>query len=289
MPNNANSHHDQNPAPAIRAYLGGSFDPVHNGHLQMAMSVYKHLLPIAKRQQRELQVSLLPNARSPFKDRSTNPAHRLAMLKLATQETPLQISELELWQTPPVYTIDSVQTLRRRYPDDSLIFIMGMDSARTLAKWKDGLQLTNYVHLWIFNRIENPILSDASSSNLSMPSVATPQEYDNADTLCAQDITRLCSELPAQLRAQVTETALDLVQPFSYSAQNCALLKRGDQGRIYIDQRQVNAISSTDIRKQLQMHPTKADIEPNNVSRLLNPAVYQYIIAHQLYSATQFR
>ncbi|WP_407074208.1 nicotinate-nicotinamide nucleotide adenylyltransferase, partial [Psychrobacter sp. GW64-MNA-CIBAN-0177] len=91
-------------------------------------------------QQRALHVSLLPNARSPFKNESTNPKHRLAMLKLATLNTPLQIDELELWQAPPVYTIDSVRTLRQRYPHDSLIFIMGMDSARSLDKWKDGLK-----------------------------------------------------------------------------------------------------------------------------------------------------
>ncbi len=281
----SNKNIDKKPDSAIRAYLGGSFDPVHCGHLQMAMSVYQYLLPIAQRQQRQLHVSLLPNSRSPFKDRSTNPEHRLAMLKLATKDTPLQISELELWQTPPVYTIDSVQTLRTRYPDDSLIFIMGMDSARTLAKWKEGLRLTDYVHLWVFNRIENMDLSPT----LSAQSLATHKQYDAAGTLSVRDIRTLCSKLPSQLQSQVTESVLDLVQPFSYSAQNRTLLKSSAQGRIYIDQRQVSAISSTDIRKQLQMPATKADIEPNHVSTLLNPAVYQYIIAHQLYSVTQFR
>ncbi len=296
MPNNANSHHDQNPAPTIRAYLGGSFDPVHNGHLQMVMSVYKHLLPIAKQQQCEMQVSLLPNARSPFKDHSTNPEHRLAMLKLATKDTPLQISELELWQNPPVYSIDSVQTLRTRYPDDSLIFIMGIDSARTLAKWKDGLQLTDYVHLWVFSRTEYSDLSTARTIPKTVPEKTSKKlpdlmthKQDSDRTLSKQDIANLRSELPMQLQAQVTESALDLLPPFSYSAQNLIPLKSSAQGRIYIDQRQVNAISSTDIRKQLQMHPTTADIEPNNAGKLLNPAVYQYIIAHQLYSATQFR
>ena len=92
-------------APAIRAYLGGSFDPVHNGHLEVALHVYQDLLPSAKQQNRPLHVSLLPNARSPFKTQSTDPAHRLAMLQLATQDTPIQINELELWQAPPVFII----------------------------------------------------------------------------------------------------------------------------------------------------------------------------------------
>jgi nicotinate-nucleotide adenylyltransferase len=118
MPHSKDYHLTKNAKPAIRAYLGGSFDPVHNGHLQMALYVYQSLLPIAEQQQHELQVSLLPNARSPFKADSTDPKHRLAMLKLAIKNTPLQINELELWQTPPVYTIDSVKTLRARYPHD---------------------------------------------------------------------------------------------------------------------------------------------------------------------------
>ncbi|MEN2751976.1 nicotinate-nicotinamide nucleotide adenylyltransferase [Psychrobacter sp. FBL11] len=278
----SNLHKDDNltPPPAIRAYLGGSFDPVHKGHLQMAMHVHQVLLPIAERQQRQLHVSLLPNARSPFKDESTNPKHRLAMLKLVTTNTPLQICELELWQTPPVYTIDSVRALRERHPYDSLIFIMGMDSARSLDKWKDGLRLTDYVNLWIFNRTD--------SSDLSTPRVVAHIDNDPC-SLSSQNIDALYSELPKQLQAQTTKTVQDLVQPFNDSVHNRASLKNTDQGRIYIDQHQVRAISSTEIRKQLKVSAAKADTAPNTLTQLINPTVYQYIIAHRLYSAAQFR
>ena len=277
-------------APAIRAYLGGSFDPVHNGHLQMAMYVYQHLLPIAKQQQRALQVSLLPNARSPFKDKSTNPEHRLAMLKLATQESPLQINELELWQTPPVYTIDSVRTLRQRYPNDRLIFIMGMDSARSLDKWKDGLRLTDYVDLWIFNR------EGISEFNKNLPETTSP--------------TQLKSQLPMPLLSLIVDSVTELTIPPIRHLTDSPILKSTHQGRIYIDARPVLAISSTQLRQQLQQAAHQVNIlpaaetqitsipsindiisntEPNSFAKWLNPAVYQYIIAHQLYSAAQFR
>ena len=118
MPNTSNNSHEKISAPAIRAYLGGSFDPVHNGHLEVALHAYQDLLPIAKQQNRPLHVSLLPNARSPFKTQSTDPKHRLAMLQLAVQDTPIQVNELELWQAPPVYTIDTVRALRQQYPHD---------------------------------------------------------------------------------------------------------------------------------------------------------------------------
>lgn len=273
---------------AIRAYLGGSFNPVHHGHIEMAMAVYNTLAPIANEQQRALHVYLLPNARSPFKEQSTDPKHRLAMLKLAVVDTPLQIEELELWQTPPVYSIDSVRALRQYYPDDSLIFIMGMDSARSLEQWKEGLQLINYVHLWIFNR----------NANLNSAAVAKPESRSYPNNQLAElsifsdhTVASLSNELPTQLQAQVTGTPIELTQPLHVLSPlnkpltEDPLLKSISQGCIYIDSRSISAISSTQIRKQLQADDTTTNNECNNLPKCLNPAVYQYIIAHQLYSA----
>lgn len=299
---------DKEDAAAIRAYLGGSFDPVHEGHLQMAMHVYQDLLPIAEQQQRKLHVSLLPNARSPFKNESTNPEHRLTMLKLATQNTPLKISELELWQTPPVYTINSVQTLCERYPNDCLIFIMGMDSARSLDKWKNGLQLTDYVNLWIFNRFS---IAETNSTDENENLIDKNSIAQNSTILQPQ----LVAQLPYQLQDLITNLPAELIMPTAQRLANNAVLKNSNQGRIYIDPRPVAAISSTQIRQQLQQQklqnienrlnimpiaetqitsvPSINDImsntESNPLAKWLNPAVYQYIIAHQLYSAAQFR
>ena len=295
MPYSKDYHLTKNAKPAIRAYLGGSFDPVHNGHLQMALYVYQSLLPIAEQQQHELQVSLLPNALSPFKADSTDPKHRLAMLKLAIKNTPLQINELELWQTPPVYTIDSVKTLRARYPHDSLIFIMGMDSAQSLDKWKNGLALTDHVNLWVFNRLsigENtPINNDTNAE--------TDKKLVNTD-LIASNPSALQSQLPVSLQHFITDSATDLVAPALRSLTASSNLKNAVQGRIYIDPRPVAAISSTQVRQQLRkqgsqnatLQPINAIINPtvpNSFAKWLNPAVYQYIIDHQLYSAAQFR
>ncbi|AMN48703.1 nicotinate-nicotinamide nucleotide adenylyltransferase [Psychrobacter sp. P2G3] len=299
---------DKEAAPAIRAYLGGSFDPVHEGHLQMAMHVYQDLLPIAEEQQRKLHVSLLPNARSPFKDESTNPEHRLTMLKLATQNTPLKISELELWQTPPVYTINSVQTLRERYPNDCLIFIMGMDSARSLDKWKDGLQLTDYVNLWIFNRFS---IAETNSTDENENLIDKNSIAQHSTVLQPQ----LVAQLPSQLQDLITNSPTELITPTAQTLSNNAVLKNSNQGRIYIDPRPVVAVSSTQIRQQLPhqklqntenrlnimpiaetqitsvqpINDIMSNTESNPLAKWLNPAVYQYIIAHQLYSAAQFR
>lgn len=325
MPNTSNSPQEKTPTPAIRAYLGGSFDPVHNGHLEVAMSVYQHLLPIATQLQRTLHVSLLPNARSPFKTQSTDPNHRLAMLKLATESTPIQINELELWQAPPVYTIDSVRTLRQQYPNDSLIFIMGMDSAHSLDKWKDGLRLTDHVNLWVFNRQCSSDMSDGISDEFSDSTISSEN-----NTATVQDIAFLKTQLPLSLQPHITDSPIELLTPTiqrstnslnsdntdpsitdpTSTDPNSSDLKNSNQGRIYIDSRPITAVSSTQIREQLQriddqtnkmpvaerqiasiasINDIISNTESNPLAKWLNPAVYQYIIAHQLYSAAQFR
>lgn len=286
-------------APAIRAYLGGSFNPVHQGHIQMAMYVYNALADMAAKQQRTLEVSLLPNARSPFKDDTIDPNQRLAMLSLAIQGTPLHIDELELWQPPPVYTIDSVRTLRQRYPHDNLIFIMGMDSARSLNKWKSGLQLTDYVHLWIFNRHDDANFSFTTHHKNNSSHKNQPLSQQDSKQKCNQDIAELLLQLPLSLQDQVTHSLTDITQPLSQpltqSLESITVLKNPAKGRIYIDPRPVSAISSTRIREQLTINtplpntPFYPSNPPDLLAKWLNPTVYQYIIAHQLYSAAQFR
>ncbi|WP_227429259.1 nicotinate-nicotinamide nucleotide adenylyltransferase [Psychrobacter sp. I-STPA6b] len=148
--------------PVVRLFLGGSFNPIHHSHVSLLHHTAKRLLttePI----QTPVDASFLPTARSPFKATSIAPEHRLHMIQLAIADyhhssmsinsgINLNICELELWQTPPTYTIDTLQVLRQRYPDDSIIFIMGADSANSLEKWRSGLQLTTLAHLWIFPR-----------------------------------------------------------------------------------------------------------------------------------------
>ncbi|MGP4787896.1 nicotinate-nicotinamide nucleotide adenylyltransferase [Psychrobacter sp. 1Y11] len=279
------SHTKQNHKPAIRAYLGGSFNPVHSAHIEMAMQVYAALAPLAAQQNCELQVSLLPNARSPFKQKTTYPKHRLAMLKLAVTDTPLHVDELELWQPPPVYTIDSVRTLRQRYPQDILIFIMGMDSVRSLRKWKQGLQLTDYVHLWVFDRSAsvNPTNTNFKHKTL-----------DNKQALSAKQRATLISQLPSSLQEQVVESVSELVATSIDGLEAQDLENKGlktlRKGRIYIDLRPVQKISSSEIRNQLLASVTAPITKDSllkdrhDLSKHLHPAVYDYIVQHKLYS-----
>lgn len=133
----------------IRAFLGGSFDPVHSSHLSMAMRVHATL---SQATTDPISVSLMPTKGNPFKGKPTPDEHRLAMLRLTTTGTPIGIETCELDRTPPIYTIDTVRLFRQRHPDDTLIFILGQDSLYTLPTWKDGDEILNFVNIWAFWR-----------------------------------------------------------------------------------------------------------------------------------------
>lgn len=136
-----------------RVFLGGSFDPVHDGHLAMVCHVYHRLSSLGL----PFVISFLPTAGNPFKGTPTDPIHRLTMLSLACdmlkhQGMTTSIDTSEIHQTPPVYTIDTVRTLARRYPNDERIFVMGGDSLASLHLWKDYKELLTYVKIWAFDR-----------------------------------------------------------------------------------------------------------------------------------------
>lgn len=272
------------PKPAIRAYLGGSFNPVHNGHIQMAMAVFNQLKPIAERENRKLYVELLPNARSPFKTDTIAPKHRLAMLNLAVQNTPLGVSELEIWQAPPVFTIDTVRQLRQSFPNDTLIFIMGMDSAASLDNWRQGLNLTDFVQLWVFERAADDALN--VSANIETQIAKFPKALQakvTTDLLAIIDpkldlFTNFNQQTFTLLKNKVTKQTFYPLKP----------LKNNTNGRIYLDLTPIITISSSIIRKRFANAFLTQKFSPDDFN-LLNPLVYGYIIRHQLYSDPNFR
>ena len=117
--------------------LGGSFDPLHYGHLILAEQI---------RQEANLdEVILMPAYVNPFKE-EVPPAegrHRLAMLQLAVSEHPFfAVSDLELRREGPSYTYDTLAQLKaEQYPQDDLFFIMGTDSFYALESWHKAKEL----------------------------------------------------------------------------------------------------------------------------------------------------
>ncbi len=127
--------------------LGGSFSPVHNGHLRGAIEALT-LLGIE-------QLALIPAPEPPLKELpSVSIAHRVAMLRLAIKDLPgLSLDIRELDRNGPNYTVDTLMELRAQYgPDISLIFIMGADSLENLPRWSRWEQLLEFANIAVLTR-----------------------------------------------------------------------------------------------------------------------------------------
>jgi nicotinate-nucleotide adenylyltransferase len=115
--------------------FGGTFDPIHLGHLRAAENAREALALDA--------VAFVPAARSPFKDEPVSSGwDRYAMVALATAGHPwFEPSERELAREGPSYTIETVRSLRRDRPGDELFLIVGSDAVRDLPSWREGAAL----------------------------------------------------------------------------------------------------------------------------------------------------
>ena len=112
--------------------FGGTFDPIHVGHLVIATECL-HVLGLQR-------VAFVPSASPPHKPNQflSAPADRLAMLKLAIHERPqLFVDSIEFERPGPSFTVDTLRELRRRDPQSDFVFIMGADSLRELHLWRD--------------------------------------------------------------------------------------------------------------------------------------------------------
>jgi nicotinate-nucleotide adenylyltransferase len=112
--------------------FGGSFDPVHIGHLRLAEE--------AREQAGLDRVLFVPTQVSPFKvGRTQTPAElRLAMLELATADhSAFAVSDTEVRRPGPSYTVDTLRELSEAFPGTELFFITGTDAVRDLPKWHE--------------------------------------------------------------------------------------------------------------------------------------------------------
>lgn len=125
------------------AYFGGTFDPVHSGHIGFA----KALVPTFELD----RLYFLPAFHAPHKpDRlPTSGYHRYSMLAIATANEPeLLVSTLELDKREKRYTIETLAELEQLHPSDTLFFVMGADSwmdIRTWKNWEEVLLAVNHI------------------------------------------------------------------------------------------------------------------------------------------------
>jgi len=153
--------------------IGGSFDPVHYGHLLLAECGLEQC-PLD-------EVWFIPTAISPFKESGSqaSEAQRRDMLTLAIASHPqFSINELEWNRGGISYTCDTLETLATEFPEHQFFFLMGADSLADFHQWKNPRRICELARLAIVSRPGSPV------PDLSVLQPFVEPEYLNDLTNC---------------------------------------------------------------------------------------------------------
>ena len=141
-----------------RGYFGGTFDPPHVGHLMVASDAYDAL---------QLdRLTFVPNARQPLKaDTPTaDPALRLEMLRRAVHGDPrFDVDPIEVDRGGASYSVETLEQLAAQHPDDTRVFLVGADVARSFAQWRAPARIMALAQVAVLRRaVEDGEADDAS-------------------------------------------------------------------------------------------------------------------------------
>jgi nicotinate-nucleotide adenylyltransferase len=148
--------------------LGGTFDPIHNGHIAIAKTAIQQL---------KLDKLLLIPAGNPWqKSEFTDSKHRLEMVKKAGKDLEkVEVSDLEVNKTGPTYTFETLQELHKKFPNSEFILILGSDAVAGFDTWKEPNLIKTLARIyvvqragdftqnWHFDRIQMPPIGISST------------------------------------------------------------------------------------------------------------------------------
>jgi len=130
----------------MKIFMGGTYDPVHIGHLRMALELSELL---------QADVHLLPCFEPVHRgEPGATSVQRLEMLDLATENEPtLVVDQREILRKGPSYTVDSLRSIREQYgPDESVVLVLGTDAFNGLPDWHQWLEITKLAHIIVLTR-----------------------------------------------------------------------------------------------------------------------------------------
>lgn len=131
---------------AMLGFYGGTFDPIHQGHVQSALYVQQY----CQLDRLELIPCHLPPHRA---HPGVSSEHRAAMVQLAIAPYPqLALNLIELAKNSASYTIETLEQLRAQYPNDTLLFVIGMDSLTQFHHWFRYQEILKLCHLLVCQR-----------------------------------------------------------------------------------------------------------------------------------------
>jgi nicotinate-nucleotide adenylyltransferase len=149
--------------------MGGTFDPIHHGHLVAASEVASAFNLDG--------VLFVPTGEPWQKSKVTDGEHRYLMSVIATASNPrFKVSRVDIDRDGPTYTIDTLRDIRTMHPDAELFFITGADAIKQILEWKDVDQIWPLAHFVAVTRpghkLELPPAPSGAISVLEIPALA---------------------------------------------------------------------------------------------------------------------
>jgi nicotinate-nucleotide adenylyltransferase len=177
--------------------LGGTFDPIHIGHLIAASSVYEEL---------NLDSVVFIPAGDPWQKRDrelSTGQQRLEMVRLATEDdSRFKVSDIEIARTGPTYAIDTVREWKKQNPADEIFWIVGSDALSGIPSWHEWEAFVSEVTIVAVNRVgqSDSVAFDFVSVEMPEVRISATQLRDrftnNADTqyLVPQKVSQYISD-----------------------------------------------------------------------------------------------
>lgn len=153
--------------------FGGTFDPVHRGHVEVAdeCALKLDLAPVL----------MIPSNLPPHRDRPRASAEdRLEMVRLAVEgHDRLVASDIELRRGGVSYTIDTIRRLASDHPDAALTLLLGWDAAAEFSGWHDAGEIASLARIAVFNRAATPTPEGVRLEDLGLPPGTVRLEVDS--------------------------------------------------------------------------------------------------------------
>jgi len=149
--------------------MGGTFDPIHNGHLVAASEVASAF--------KLDEVIFVPTGSPYLKQNVTSAEHRYLMTVIATASNPrFKVSRIDIDRGGDTYTVDTLSEMHELYPNTDLVFISGADAIAQILAWKDVEKLWSLAHFVAVSRpghkLDIPDAPEGSISTLEIPALA---------------------------------------------------------------------------------------------------------------------
>ena len=171
--------------PKMIGIFGGTFDPIHYGHLRSALEV-KEIFGLT-------EVRLIPSAQPPHREQPAATAlMRLQMLELAVKNQPgLIIDTRELNRNGVSYMVDTLKSLRKEFKDEPLLLFVGSDAFNHLKTWYQWQQLFDYAHIVVMTRPGFNILNLDEFFKARLTNEITELAHNLEGKLYFQQVTQL--------------------------------------------------------------------------------------------------